>query len=177
MYVADVSDLVVISVSGNKIDHKIAIPGASGLNDVTVDDKGVVYVTDSNTGKVHKVEGDNATQYAEGLKGVNGIKWVKNKVYILTGDGMYITTDGKTLTKHCTLEHGGDGIEPVGNGDFLVTAWAGYLYYVYADGRKDLLLDTHTTQSKTADIGYDPQKRIIYVPTFMGKSVAAYKLM
>ena len=43
-------------------------------------------------------------------------------------------------------------------------------------GTKDVLLDTHTTKHRTADIGYDPKMRIVYVPTFLAKSVAAYKL-
>ena len=70
----------------------------------------------------------------------------------------------------------GDGIEPIGNGDFLVTAWGGWLFYVHTDGTKDVLLDTHETKKRTADIGYDPKSRIVYVPTFLGKSVDAYKL-
>ena len=56
------------------------------------------------------------------------------------------------------------GIEPIGNGDFLVTSWPGYIFYVYADGQKELLLDTHEQKKNTADIGYDPVKKIIYVP-------------
>ena len=89
---------------------------------------------------------------------------------------MYVADAAKKLTKMCALEHGGDGIEPIGNGDFIVTAWEGYVYYVQANGKKDVLLDTHTTKKRTADIGYDPKTRIVYVPTFLGKSVAAYHL-
>jgi hypothetical protein len=50
------------------------------------------------------------------------------------------------------------------------------LFYHPADGKKDALLDTHTTNDKTADIGYNAKKSIIYVPTFLGKTVAAYQL-
>jgi hypothetical protein len=125
---------------------------------------------------VFKLKGDDATLYLENLKGANGVKAIGDKLYVLTGDGMYVANAAKELTKICVLEHGGDGIEPIGNGDFVVTAWSGYFYYVHADGTKDLLLDTHATQKRTADIGYDPKTRIVYIPTFLGKSVAAYKL-
>ncbi|HEY0272468.1 MAG TPA: ATP-binding protein, partial [Chitinophaga sp.] len=144
LYVADLGELVVINIPQGKIDHKLPLPGASGLNDVTVAGNGTVYVTDSQTGQVFKVEKEVATVYAENLKGVNGIKAVGDQLYILTGDGMYKAGADKKLTKICALEHGGDGIEPVGNGDFLVTAWEGWLYYVDAAGHKTILLDTHT---------------------------------
>jgi len=176
LYAADVDEVAVINIKNGRIDHKIPVAGAKGLNDITVDDKGVVYVTDSMTGMVHRIENGKATSYQEGFKGINGAKAIGSKLYVLTDDGMYLTGADKKSTKITVLEHGGDGIEPVGNGDFLVTAWEGYLYYVQANGTKDVLLDTHTTNNKTADIGYDAKARIIYVPTFMGKSVVAYQL-
>ncbi|HEY0246298.1 MAG TPA: ATP-binding protein [Mucilaginibacter sp.] len=176
LYVADVDELVVISISKNKIDHKIKINGAAGLNDVTLDKTGSIYVTDTNKGNVYKVTNDKPELYLDNLKSANGIKAVGDKLYILDGDGMYVTGKDKKLTKICALEHGGDGIEPIGNGDFLVTEWAGYFYYVSANGNKQLLLDTHATNKRTADIGYDPIRKIIYMPTFSGKSVVAYTL-
>jgi hypothetical protein len=51
------------------------------------------------------------------------------------------------------------------------TVWGGWLYYVHQDGTMNLLLDTHTTKKRTADIGHGPNTRIIYAPTFLGKSV------
>lgn len=69
-----------------------------------------------------------------------------------------------------------DGIEPVGNGDFIVTAWIGYIYYVSAGGNIETLPDTHLERKNTADIGYDPAKHIAYVPTFNAKTVVAYLL-
>jgi len=38
------------------------------------------------------------------------------------------------------------------------------------------LLDTSKEKKNTADIGYDPVKRIVYVPTFNAKTVVAYQL-
>lgn len=177
LYVADIKDVVVISISKNKIDHKITIPDAVGLNDVTVDSKGVIYATDSQNARVFKIEKDVPTLYLEGLRGINGIKAIGDKLYILANNAIMIADAAKNLTKLATLENGGDGIEPIGNGDFLVTAWAGWLYYVKADGTKEVLLDTHTTKNrKTADIGYDAKTKIVYVPTFSANSIEAYKL-
>lgn len=175
LYVADMDEVVTIDIKKGTVTGKIKIDGAVNLNDITIDKKGTVYVTDSNLGKVFKLEGKTSVLYLEGLKGLNGIKAVDNDLYVLA-DAMYKVDAAKKLTKITTLENGGDGIEPVGNGDFLVTSWSGYLYYVNADGTKDILLDTHTANSQTADIGYDPVNKIVYVPTFFAKSVVAYTL-
>jgi len=176
LYVADMDELVGISVSRGKIDRRIKIPGSENLNDVTIDDKGAVYVSDTKVGKVYKVVNNKPSVLFEDLKGANGLKAIGNKLYILNGDGMYVSVAGTKPTKVTALPHGGDGIEPIGNGDFLVTEWDGYFYYVKADGTKQLMLDTHTTNNRTADIGYDTATRTVYLPTFSGKSIVAYKL-
>lgn len=175
LYVADLSELVSVNLKTGKVSKKL-IDENAGLNDVTIDNKGVVYVSDPKNARVFRFQGDKQEIYLTGLKGVNGVKSIGSDLYVLTADAAYKAGADKKLTKVCDLEHGGDGIEPVGNGDLLITAWEGYLYYVTPDGKKQILLDTHETKSKTADIGYDPKKKIIYVPTFFGNSVTAYKL-
>jgi len=176
LYVADMDELVAISISKGKVDRKIKIPGSENLNDVTIDDKGVVYVTDTKIGKVYKVVNNTPSVVFDNMKGANGLKAVGNKLYILDGDGMYVSTAGGKPVKITVLPHGGEGIEPIGNGDFLVTEWDGYFYYVKADGTKQLLMDTHTTNNRTADIGYNPATRTVYLPTFSGKSIVAYRV-
>src|SRR6476469_1633550 len=50
LYAADISEVAVINVAQKKVEKRIPIEGASGLNDIAVSDKGVVYVSDSKTG-------------------------------------------------------------------------------------------------------------------------------
>ena len=59
---------------------------------------------------------------------------------------------------------------------YLVSAWSGYIFYVSKDGKTETLLETHEQKKNTADIGYDPVKKIVYVPTFFAKTVTAYQL-
>jgi|GEM_PF-6811790 len=49
--------------------------------------------------------------------------------------------------------------------------------YVYADGRMQSILDTQQQKLNSADIGWDPATNMLYVPTFLGNSVAAYRLL
>lgn len=176
LYVADVKEVAVIDVNKGAIEKRIAVPNAERLNDLTIDNKGVVYVSDSQTGVVYRVENGQITTYLTGFKGLNGLRALGKDLYVATGKDVYKTDATKQLTSIGIIDQGGDGIEPVGNGDWIGSAWAGYIYYFHKDGKKDLLLDTHEQKMNTADIGYDPVKKIVYVPTFFRKSVAAYQL-
>ncbi|MBC7721774.1 MAG: ATP-binding protein [Pedobacter sp.] len=176
LYVADINEVVVIDVKKGKIDKKIAINGASGLNDVTVTNKGIVFVSDSKTARIWKLENDVPVLYLENMKGVNGLKAVKDDLFILSGKNFIKADANKKLTTIVELPQSGDGLEPIGNGDFIATAWIGYIFYVYADGKFEILLDSHLDKMNTADIGYDPIKKIVYVPTFNAKKIVAYQL-
>jgi hypothetical protein len=176
LFVADVSEVVVINTATGKIESKIPVDGATGLNDITINSKGTIYVSDSQLGKVHRIQNGKAEVYLSDLKGVNGLKAVDNELYILTAGGVFKAGADKKLVLVSKMEIGGDGIESVGNGEYLVSCWVGMIYYLGKDGTMQTLLDTRLQKKSTADIGYDPERRIVYVPTFFKKSVVAYKL-
>ncbi|MGN6341786.1 MAG: YncE family protein [Ginsengibacter sp.] len=176
LYVADISEVVVIDIKNDKIEKKIPIEGASGLNDITVSSKGVVYVSDSKTSTIWKIQNDKPSLYLENIKGANGLKAIGNDLLFAQGKDLMKADAKKSVSKIAQVTEGIDGIEPVGNGDYIVTSWVGYIYYVQANGHFETLLDTRSHNKNAADIGYDAAKKIVYVPTFMGKTVAAYKL-
>jgi hypothetical protein len=176
LYVADITDLVIIDIRSGKIEKKLPFENAQALNDVTISDKGVIYVSDSRTARIWRVENDVASPYLDSMRGVNGLKAIGEDLFIASGKSFLKADAKKNITKIAELPQGGDGIEPIGNGDYIFSSWGGYVYYVYADGRYELLLDTHLEKKNTADIGYDAAKRIVYIPTFNAKTVVAYQL-
>jgi len=176
IYAADISEVVVVDVKNGKVEKKIPIAGANGLNDITVDSKGIVYVSDSRKARIWRIENDQPVLYLDNVKGVNGLKAINDYLLIGAGKNFIKADKNKTITQLAEIPQSIDGIEPVGNGDYIVTAWAGYIFYVYADGRTEPLLDTHLEKKNTADIGYDSVKKILFVPEFNGKRVAAYRL-
>lgn len=176
MYAADLTDVVVIDIAKAKVILKIPIEGAVFLNDITVSDKGIVYVSDSRTKRIHKIEKNKPSVYMEDIASVNGLKAIGDDLYIAGGKIVMKADANKNITKIAEIPCGGDGLEPIGNGDFLLTCWSGYVYYVYADGKYDLMLDTTQEKINTADLGYDPVKKILYIPTFFKKSIIAYQL-
>jgi len=176
LYVADISEVVVIDIKNGKIEKKIPLEGASGLNDITISSKGIVYVSDSKTSKIWKIQNDKPSVYLENIKGANGLKAIGNDLLFAQGKDLMKADAKKSVSKIAEVTEGIDGIEPVGNGDYIVTSWVGYIYYVQANGHFETLLDTRSHNKNAADIGYDAAKKMVYVPTFMGKTVAAYKL-
>ncbi|MEP6596824.1 MAG: ATP-binding protein [Ginsengibacter sp.] len=176
LYVADINEVVVIDVAKGTIKKRIPIDSATGLNDISISDKGIVYVSDSKTTKIWRIEKDEPALYLENMQGVNGLKAVKEDLIIAAGKTFLKADAQKRITNIAEIPQSVDGIEPVGNGDYIVSSWSGYIFYVYANGKVETLVETHEQKRNTADIGYDPVKKMVYVPTFFAKTVSAYQL-
>ncbi len=176
MYAADISGVAEIDIAKGTIIRKIPIEGSVFLNDITVDSKGVVYVSDSRTNKVHRIENGVVSTYGENLKGANGVLAVGTDLYVLaSGTLVKISADKKQTTIATGMDSGTDGLEMVKENEFLATSWSGILYYVTGD-KVQTLFDTRSTKTNSADIGYDAVHKIVYVPTFARNSIMAYQL-
>jgi sugar lactone lactonase YvrE len=177
LYVADVDKVGVIDIKKGTLAQTIPVEGALGLNDITVDKKGVLYVSDSKNKKVHRIENGQVTTWLENLKGPNGVLIDGNNLFVLDAGGLYKVEKDKTLTKLADgMEGGTDGVEHVKGKEYVVSCWAGVIWYVNGDGTKQKLLDTREQKINTADIGYDAKNRILYVPTFFKNNIVAYEL-
>ncbi len=177
LYAADLTAVVVIDIKAAKIVNRIPVEGAVFLNDISVDLAGVVYVSDTRTAKVHRIENGKVTTYLEGITGANGVLCVGEALYVL-GNGVLweASQAGKAVKLADGMDASTDGIERVKKDEFIVSCWAGVIYYVKTDGSKQQLLDTRPDKINSADIGYDPVNRIVYVPTFFRNTLAAYSL-
>lgn len=176
LYVADVTSVWVVDVVTGNVVNQIEFPGAIMLNDVTIDDNGLVYVSDTRSGKIYQMRNNRPSVYLENTPSVNGLKFSSGHLYALVGPELWKIDSNKKITIVAKgFEQGGDGLEPIGNNEFLVTCWGGLIYHVKADGTFDKLLDVRG-EMNTADLGYHPQSNTIFIPTFNNNSVKAYKL-
>lgn len=177
LYVAEPTAVAVIDIAKAAVTKRIPVEGAVFLNDITIDPNGVVYVSDSRANRIHRIEKDKPSVFLEDTKGVNGLLAVQRDLYILA-DGKLMKADQKKQLSTITegIEGGADGLVMVGKNEFVASGWAGVIYYINSKGEKQVLLDTREAKSNTADIGFDPATRTIYVPTFMKNTVAAYTL-
>lgn len=176
LYVADITAVVSIDIASRKVTNKLEIDSAVFLNDLTVDDQGMVYVSDTRTNKIHQIKDGKHKLYLENVTSANGLKWIKNNLFVLAGTELWKIDAKKQVEVFAKgFEKVGDGLEPIGKGEFIATCWAGIIYHVKADGTIHKIQDVQEKMN-TADLGYNPQEKIIYIPTFNQNSVIAYQL-
>jgi DNA-binding beta-propeller fold protein YncE len=178
LYAADAGGIVVIDVQAGKISRKIAIPEGQQLNDLAGDGKGTLYVSDSKGKKVYSVKDDKVTLELDEkvLKGPNGLLVHGGRLYVLDTNALNVVQPDKSLKVLATgMEGGADGLEHVKGDDFLVSVWGGAVWYV-SGGNKELVFDGKASETRTADIGWDPATKTVYVPTFFKNSIVAFKV-
>jgi DNA-binding beta-propeller fold protein YncE len=179
LYVADLTRVAIFDMATGKMTSSIEVEGAQFLNDITVDAKGNVYISDSATGKIHKLSGDKTEVYFEisEFKRINGLLALKDGLYVAdAGNGKnYKLNSNKQLTQYAETAPGADGIVLVGKDEYIVSSWGGEVYFVDANGKSKKMLDTKDQKLNSADIDYDARSKTVFIPTFYGNKVMAYE--
>jgi len=198
LYVSDLTDLVEIDIDNGKIMKRFTAPGSAFLNDVVSDNQGNIYVSDTITNTIYKLDGNNNTSSLQvwlqspRLNGPNGLHFdnSKNRLIVASlGDlskpgagtevvdlkNKTISTLGKEGT---TSPLGGlDGIESdtTDTHYYVTDNPAGKLYIVNADGTGyGTLIDLHTQGA--ADLGIIPSQSTVIIPLMQDNKLLAYKL-
>jgi glucose/arabinose dehydrogenase len=177
LYVADLSDVVVIDVEKAAIVERIPIKGARLLHNIDIDARGVVYVSDMFAGKVFRIEGSEVSVFLENLRGPAGLLLDGTDLYMYTGEGLLkADADKKVTTVAKELDGRANGIARVKEKEFILTSWGGIAYHVSADGSHQVLLDTRESRIAAGINLYDPTKRVMYMTTDGNNTVIAYSL-
>jgi sugar lactone lactonase YvrE len=202
LYVSDITDLVEINIDNGKIMKRFNAPGSAFLNDVVSDNQGNIYVSDTVTNTIYKLDtntkdGNNTSSLqvwlqSPQLNGPNGLHVdnSKNRLIVASlgdmskpGGGIeVIDLKNKTITtlgkEGTTSPFGGlDGIESdTTEAHYYVTDNpAGKVYIVNADGTGyRTLIDLHTKGA--ADLGFIPSQSTIIIPLMQDNKLVAYKL-
>lgn len=177
LYVADITEVVIIDIKKQKVIKKIPVADSVFLNDVTVNADGVVYISDTRTNKVHRLKGDKIELYLDNVASANGLKAIGTTLVVGANQELLVVDadkNRKVVAKG--FESGIDGIEMAGDNEFIVSCWVGLVYYVHGDGRLELLIDSREQKINTADIGYDPTNKHVFVPNFFTNTVTTYQL-
>ncbi len=147
------------------------------LNDLAIDTKGTIYVTDTRAGKVYRIEGNKPAVYLESLPGANGLLTVGTDLYVVTSTSFLKVNASKSVTTIADgFESGLDGIVILAENEFIISNYRGILYHVKADGTKQILLDTRANGIMSNDISFNSKTKTLYVPSFRTNQVIAYKV-
>jgi sugar lactone lactonase YvrE len=181
LYVADTDEIVQVDVETGEITNRYSIEGKPNLNDITVGDDGVVYITGSASNTIYALKDDVISEFLVGAdESFNGLFWEKERLLLLTsGSGLLKEIDWNTKEVKILAENleGGDGIVFIGDGAYLTSRWAGAIFHVSPEGNVTKLLDTESDGVNTADFDYSSEDNLLYVPTFFDNRVRAYKLV
>ncbi|MBS1975250.1 MAG: ATP/GTP-binding protein, partial [Bacteroidetes bacterium] len=176
-YTTDPKGINVIDVNKASIVKLIPIDGVQMLNDVAIDSKGIIYVSDTRAAKVYRIENGKSTVFLENMQGANGLLTVNSDLYLVTSTSFLKINANKEVTKIADgFESGLDGIAMVGEKEFILSNYQGILWYVKSDGTKQLLLDTRAKGIMANDISYNSKTKILYVPSFRTNRIIAYKI-
>ena len=189
LYVSDLTSLVEIDIENNKILNRYDASESIFLNDVTADDAGNVYVSDTFTDAIYRLQ--------EGIFEI----WLqtpelKNPNGLLVDDGKLIVGSWGVMNEDFTTDIPGhlividlesksisdigdgsplgnlDGVESDGTGNYYVTDWmAGKMFHVGPNGDYTTILEL---ELGSADHDVIVDQNMIIIPMMQNDVVVSY---
>jgi sugar lactone lactonase YvrE len=191
LYVSDIDELAVIDTASGEITARHKAPGATFLNDVTAHEDGRVFVSDMMQNQIWQLEGDQFEMWLqdEALENPNGLLAEPDRLVVaawgkpnedfstdVPGHLKAVDYQSKEVTSIGPGEPIGnlDGVEPDGQGGYLVTDWfSGGLYRIGDDGKAERLMDLN---QGSADHEVVADENLVVIPMMMEGTVDAYKV-
>lgn len=191
LYVSNIDELVEIDEASGKITQRYKGEGGKFFNDLAVDKDGRIYVADTGTNRIYRLEGGKLDVWLEspGLKNPNGLLVVGDNLIVAAWgtmtDGWATKVPGHLLSVSladksiANLGDGTpvgnlDGLEPLGDSAYLVSDWmSGKVFRIASSGKADVLLSLNPG---TADLGYDAKSRTMFLPMMKDNKVIAYRI-
>jgi sugar lactone lactonase YvrE len=191
LYVTDITFVRMFDKKTGAPKGKLAIPGATFLNDLSTAPDGTIYVSDSGVkmgkegfektgsdsvykivkGKVEKVIADPTLGWPNGLVADDAGVWLVT----LGGNELYrVSKDGKREAPTKLPKGGLDGLQLLANGTVLTSSWeSSSIYQRKAGGAFELVIEN---VPGPADFGWDSKRSRVLIPLFKDNAVAIYDL-
>lgn len=180
LYVADIDEVVAIATQTGSVLARHKVDKAQMLNDVTADNAGNVYVSDSQRGAIYLFRNGRVSHWLDTKRErPNGLLYDNNRLIVAsfnTGKVRFLDIDRKEFDDWTDKIPSADGIARIGTDGYLVSNWNGEIYLVNNEGKNWKVLDTKNRKINAADLYYDAGQGLLYVPTFYDNRVVAYRV-
>ena len=207
LYVSDITDLVAIDIKSGKIINRYNAPESAFLNDVVSDHQGHIYVSDTVSNIIYRLDtknlGDNSSTnnnsaslqvwlQSPELNGPNGL-YVdnSNNKLIVASLGPFSNPAGSIsivdLQNRTVRGLGNEGTAvPIGGLDGIEADSAGRYYYVTDNaGGKLYVVNSNGTGYETlnlqnqgaADLGVILDENLIIIPMMQDNKLEAYRII
>jgi DNA-binding beta-propeller fold protein YncE len=179
LYVADISQMVVIDAATGAVRRRVPTPGAVFLNDLTFAPSGEVLIADSGGARIFAIQSDNAEVWLEHelLDGINGFLPEPSRLVVTTMAGRLLTIDYETGAITVLAENlaNADGVAALSQGRYLVSEWPGRMFVVSADGSHETIMDTRAENRLLNDFLLSGD--VLYQPHWDPSELTAYRVV
>jgi sugar lactone lactonase YvrE len=183
LFVVDRKNLHEINIDSNKIVNSFPIPNALFPNDVTADESGDLYLTDTQRNSILKFSNGVFTDFyqSDQIQNINGILYNEGKLILgVSGDASIkqIDLSDKTISTLAQIEPGSimDGIKLDGNGNLLFSDYNGRVFRLSKDRTLTELINSKVPQKFCADFEFIKGKSLLVIPSLFDNRIRAYKI-
>lgn len=180
LYVTDINRLVEIDIPSGRILKVIPVENSKFLNDIAIDQDGMVYFSDMQDQIIYKYDGTVVSTWMEDdiLVNPNGL-YTRNGMLYIGVNGRILKDDILNGGYKILAEETGsiDGLNMDEAGNFIISDWRGKVQYIIPPDGAFTLFNTSSERINAADIFLDIKNSILYVPTFVDGRVMAYRIV
>ena len=180
-FVADIDTIRIFNRATGAPEGAIGIPGAEFLNDLVAATDGTLYVSDTNTGKVHRIAPDRKISVlieGSAIGKPNGLALRNDTLWVARMDAPRIeavtVNDGRVVKEVEVPEAQLDGLVILRSGAMLVSSWAGQA--IYRVSRTEAVETVFSNLRAPADIGFDIALHTVLIPLFQDDRIESRPL-
>jgi len=185
LWIVELNALVQVKTHDTEPIVRHIYKKALGLNDIAVDDKGNIFVSDFQASQIFQVSQDRGSLQewldSDQIVRPNGIEIVNGQLIVgCNGDSSVksIDLETKKIKQIARFSEGLiDGIETDGHGHIWISHNQGRLYRITAEGVITKMLDSTNKGIPIANFLIIPHKNLIVVPTFIDNRILIYRLL
>ena len=186
VWAASVSGVVGFDLTTASRIMTVVIPGSLFLNDITSDNNGFLYVTDTDLSKIYKINPGTGTSWTfvnSGVQSPNGLLYdPANSRLLLCSfktnspiQGISLTDSSVSVVKTTTLRNL-DGLAGDHAGNVYVSSWGTGMVYRFDSQFLNAPVSVSTGHNGPADIVFVGELNRIAVPNFNANTISFIEL-